>query len=644
MTLLRLLLPALVSTGLALVPSAQVEHGGEPPSRRGGLRTPVPTARLTPVRADLLLAEDAAMAAAGKGPLRFAEVLPVELGLTSAGVWEELPDGGRVWRLRIHSPGARSLALVFGRYQLPPGAELFVHDDARETLRGAYTEHENRFDGEFAMRPLRGDALTLEYVEPAAARGRGELELALVAHDYRDVIGILEGTDRTGGGGVASSCELDVACPLGATWGNAIDSTVHIQSLSSGLLCSGTLLNNTAGDGSVLLLSSYHCGGLTTAVYSFNFQRPACRDGVAPCNQITGATLLARNETLDVQLMRLNLPQAPQPFPVYLSGWDRTDTVPDEVTVIHHPAGDVKKISRDFDPPVIFQDFWRIRDWDRGVTEGGSSGGGTYDLAGRCIGILDSGSSFCQVPTNDDFSVRLSRAWPVLEPYLDPLGTGLTVLDGLDLGSVTPQPFAVTGVHPAQVDTVVPTTSRVLRILGNGFRDGAQILVDDVPLDDLYWRRGGHAFFNLDLPPTPVGPHTLTIVDGVNRGTVAIDVVHCTTPTFQAMNGFEGEFVFSLVGIDGYFADVPGHVHACLWSLSNVPSLSRRLDLAIGNNFTDLRGCLMPAIPASGFTTNHYNLRQSRFPFNTPMYGQVVCLSHGVPYHTSGVQTLRFQF
>jgi hypothetical protein len=43
--------------------------------------------------------------------------------------------------------GAKSLALVFERFQLPAGGELYVYDDARRDVRGAYTELENRLDG-----------------------------------------------------------------------------------------------------------------------------------------------------------------------------------------------------------------------------------------------------------------------------------------------------------------------------------------------------------------------------------------------------------------------------------------------------------------------------------------------------------------
>ena len=118
--------PALVATFVALaaaVGSAQVEHGGAPASARASLRRVVPSARMRPVDRAHLLAEDA-QRGRDEAP-RFAEVLPVELGLANAGTWERMKDGTRVWRLRIESRGALSLALVFSRYQLSEGAELF---------------------------------------------------------------------------------------------------------------------------------------------------------------------------------------------------------------------------------------------------------------------------------------------------------------------------------------------------------------------------------------------------------------------------------------------------------------------------------------------------------------------------------------
>lgn len=639
---------ALAVLALALLlplASAQVEHGGRPPSQLRLLRKPVPTAQMRPVRADLMLAEDSAAAAepdqAGNKPLRFAEILPVDLDLDGAGVWEQLAGGARVWRLRIHSPGAKSLALVFRRYQLPAGAELYVYDDARKFVRGAYTEHENRLEGDFAMRPLRGDALTLEYFEPAHAQGLGELSLAAVAHDYRGVIDQLEPQDRSGGGG--GTCEIDVACPLGDGWDPQINACVKILSLSEGAFCSGSLLNNTASDGTLLVLSAAHCGNLGTAVFSFNFERPLCRDGLPPDNSITGATQLVLDQTTDVSLVRIVVPQGPLAFPAYLAGWDRTDTVPTVTTLIHHPGGAVKKISRDNDAPVRTGNFWRILTWDRGITEGGSSGAPLFDPAGRFIGNLDSGASSCPAP-NNDFCTRLAIAWPVLAPYLDPLGTGQLTTDGLDLALVTPQPFVVTGVLPAEIPALDPGPARPLRILGTGFPETAEVVVSGVVLNPFYYTHSGHSFVNIDMPPLPVGQHTLGLRHNGVTSELPLTVVALTEPRMQTGLGIPNEPVWSQFGVSTYHADVPGHVHYCYWSLSNVPSVHPLLTLGIGNNFSDIRYCRVNPIPPRGFLRVHHDIRFGKLPFGTVVYNQSVCASHGRPYVTSNIQQTTFQF
>ena len=73
-----------------------------------------------------------------------------------------------MWRVVLRSRGAAAMGLVFDRLEMPPGAELYVHG-AGET-RGAYTQAVNgKPDGTFSTWPLDGDALVLEYWEPADA-------------------------------------------------------------------------------------------------------------------------------------------------------------------------------------------------------------------------------------------------------------------------------------------------------------------------------------------------------------------------------------------------------------------------------------------------------------------------------------------
>ena len=49
-------------------------------------------------------------------PWRFGYEYSVDLGLETAGVWDELPNGDGIWRINFVSEGAKTLNFVFDRY------------------------------------------------------------------------------------------------------------------------------------------------------------------------------------------------------------------------------------------------------------------------------------------------------------------------------------------------------------------------------------------------------------------------------------------------------------------------------------------------------------------------------------------------
>ena len=120
---------------LAPAASAQVTWGGSPPSQRLALPGLVPTVSMEPLDVAAYLAEDSQ---ADKGtPFRFGATLPVDIGFEH-GQWSVTPDGTRIWRLRLESPGAYSLGLLFSQYTLPGGAALFVYGDGYSGLSGGF--------------------------------------------------------------------------------------------------------------------------------------------------------------------------------------------------------------------------------------------------------------------------------------------------------------------------------------------------------------------------------------------------------------------------------------------------------------------------------------------------------------------------
>jgi lysyl endopeptidase len=429
---------------LASIASAQAGEGGLPPSAAGKLATQVPTEVMPPIDVDKLLAEDAIKERDKvPGPYRFGWGHEVALGLEEAGLWEELPGGQRLWRLRVQSPGAWSINLIFDRYTLPEGARLWVHNDDGRVL-GAFSSALNQPHGMFATEPIPGDAVTLEYIEPASAP-IGSLRIKQVVHAYRDILG--QGVKRGQGAPKSGPCNINVNCPLGANWQDQKRSSARL--VVGGGLCSGALINNTAQDGKQFFLTANHCynGAPGGWIFQFNYESATCNGSSGTPQSVSGSVLRSRSTMADHCLVEITQP-IPANYNVYYSGWSRSTTPSTTSTGIHHPQGDIKKICQDSDAAVASSfsgaPCWRVVDWEQGVTEGGSSGSPLYDQNKRVIGQLFGGQATCSFLFNDYYG-RFDQSWngggtsqSALRFHLDPGGSSPMALDGMFAGQTGP--------------------------------------------------------------------------------------------------------------------------------------------------------------------------------------------------------------
>lgn len=417
------------------VARAQVSYGGAPVSASTALAAEAPTETMPAVDAAALIAEDEAQS--GKAvPYRFGTTMPVDFTLDNSGAWEPLSNGDRLWRLRIASPGAFSINLIFENYWLPGGASLFVYNDDRSVVLGSFTEANNETHGQFAIEPVPGEAITLEYLEPANAPA-GVLRVGEVIHAYRDLFDKAAFAGRTGQGGpkASGSCNINVNCPLGANFQDVKRSVARL--LMGNVLCTGSLINNTADDGTQYFITANHCysGNPATWVFQFNYESATCVGTSGSPQSVSGAQLQTKSATGDHCLVRITS-AIPASYGVYLNGWDRSGIDPTMGTGIHHPQGDIKKICQDTDQ-VTKASFggtgcWHISDWEQGVTEGGSSGSPLYDQNKRYVGQLYGGQAACGFLFNDYYG-RLDVSWnTTLASFLDPLGTGATAINGHD--------------------------------------------------------------------------------------------------------------------------------------------------------------------------------------------------------------------
>jgi len=383
-------------------------------------------------------------------PFRFAYSFDVSLNPNNSGTWYNTTEVN-VWQLRIRSSGAYSLNLIFDRYKLPENARLFLISENTGEIKGAYTSDNNSDKYIFAVEPIEGDELLLQYEEPVNVSFRGELQIAKVAHDY---VGIVTKEHRPLG--ISGSCNVNVNCDIANGSENIRDGVCRII-IEGTEICTGTMVNNTSLDGAPYVLTANHCIKNETqaqsSIFLFNYESPYCGsiDGDIS-HSLSGSSLKASFDSLDFALVRLNN-APPANYRSYLVGWNRKNIAPSSSICIHHPLGDIKKISIDSNPAVtskfnssyLPKGFWNVQQWEYGVTEQGSSGSPLFDQNQQLIGSLTGGSSGCPpgLPKNDYFE-KFALAWNYrtesnkqLKIWLDPLNSNVEKLDGMPLNSTT---------------------------------------------------------------------------------------------------------------------------------------------------------------------------------------------------------------
>jgi hypothetical protein len=424
----------------------QVSYGGLPASFNSlkSLKTELPVIEMATVNNFELQQQDAQSREPYK-KYRFAKSFDVDISPDNAGVWSEA-NGMKIWRVAIRSRGAYSLNILFDKAILPTGASIFIYSPDHQILRGAFNANNEQSSGMLPIYPLPGDEIVVEYNEPTYVSAGRELHISKVNHDYKNAIG-------TRPLGEAGTCNMDVYC-----WDAMVmnkEKQAVVQLVIAGTdLCTGTLVNNTKRDKTPYLITAGHCILTATdaqkTVFSFNYESPFCGKGGSTNGYadqtMTGSILRARSDSLDFALVELEMLPPPEYRPYYV-GWDHSTTVPPLTRAIHHPKGDVKKVSIDNDPPGtsnynsgghVANSFWWIKKWDIGTTEAGSSGGPLFNNANMLIGSLTGGTATCDHSTDDYFSM-MHYQWDFtsmpsrqLKKWLDPINTAEIVIEAMD--------------------------------------------------------------------------------------------------------------------------------------------------------------------------------------------------------------------
>lgn len=452
----------------SVVANAQLNEGGMPASST--MKKDIGSFQHVVLQApgiEELMQEDAEDQDGFRGE-RFAKLVPVNLNPLSSGTWQDLRNGQKIWRLKLSLEGSLASSLYFTDFNLPEDVSLFIYDEGGGSVKGAYTDRNNRENGLFASELIYSGTVVLELNIPADLQPGKWFTIAEITFVY-DAYQLPDGSK---GFGDSQFCEVNINCqPEGDNWQDEKKGVVRIQvKVSSSIYwCSGSMINNVRQDKTPYLLTADHCAykfgvyateqDLGSWIFYFNYESAGCADPQFEPQlfSLTGCEKIANEGThgmegSDFYLVKL-LDIIPSSYPVYFNGWSTVDAPSSSGVTIHHPNGDIKKVST-YDEPLVSSSWqgnglpshWKVlwvqtqNNW--GVTEGGSSGAPLFDNLGRMVGTLTGGLASCSSPELPDYYGKFSYHWDSngladtlqLKPWLDPDNTGAIALSGLMMG------------------------------------------------------------------------------------------------------------------------------------------------------------------------------------------------------------------
>ena len=344
----------------------------------------------------------------------------------SAGRWQVLADGTRVWTFTVRSEGALGIKVHFSKFALPAGVRMFAYPGYPGTPGDVVFEGERDgvgfLGGEDVQTPIVfGDVITLELEDNRQEQLADEdlFVIRAVSHIFRPL---------TGATSTPAVCEVDATCH--PEW-DSTGAGVGRMSFTEGTLtyaCTGTLLNNDSGDFSPLFLTANHCINDPVTAQSlqvfWSYRTTSCNGPAPTLNPATstvGARLLRHvsfDQGSDFSLLEL---RGPLPEGTTYAGWDTFEKfISGNVTGLHHPLGSWRRISIGdvtgtttvtdnglTSPPDYYSVTWSV-----GTIEPGSSGSGLFDTNHHLIGQLFGGDPVDPCTPTKGYYGRLSDSYP----------------------------------------------------------------------------------------------------------------------------------------------------------------------------------------------------------------------------------------
>jgi len=394
------------------------------------------------------------------------------------GQWNKLAQGGYTSTFIFTSSGAAALRVGIAIDNLPSLAELrffkgnIVNDKAEIVVKGKEinrliqlnktAEPDNEYADVYWSPIIEGEFLGVEIYIPQDVKPNDvRIDFPMLSHLAVSPFSLRKNQLIEQGYGDSDACQNDATCyPSWLNMRNAVAKMFYTDSGFS-YACSGTLLNDAdPTTWTPYFISANHCIASQTVASTlwtlWFFESSAC-DGTTRNSNYTvrngGATLLwtggttASNVDSNQDVSLFELLDTP-PAGVYYAGWNSNSINEANLTGIHHPRGDWKKISfganggnyKCYIAGAYFYcsssssgSFLKVN-WTDGGTETGSSGSGIFDNSNELVGVLKGGDGLCGAAGGASYYSKFSAAYSAgdLGQWLD------TVPASGEEGSIVP--------------------------------------------------------------------------------------------------------------------------------------------------------------------------------------------------------------
>lgn len=422
---------------------------------------------------------------AASDPNRFAVDIPHPADPQRAGLWS-VEGGNAVWRYAVKVADAVSMSFHATDVKLPAGASIQLSNGSETFPINARSLNKQ---GELWSRVGRGNVAYISAVMPLDQKNAFELTIVSVQAGFKGFggAGNAKAYDTYAARSASSSCQVNFSCVKNSS--NALASRAVVGLLfSNTTFCSGTLLNDVAGDFKPFVLTARHCGIASNVQWDASGVTVAW-NAVADCGQplqnvysvatITSSGAVTRmisgpdskgNSHGDAWLIELDSAPPVGSHP-YWAGFDASDSIPaGGVYNINHGGALQQQYAADTNAPSkygfgagnlpngIDGGFWNVL-WTTSALQQGASGSGLIDAStNRVIGSATGGvnPSHCPGDANPptDSFYRLAMSWAgdgtpaaSIKSWLDPSSTGTVTVDGK--------------IGPPSVEVDAPSTATV---------------------------------------------------------------------------------------------------------------------------------------------------------------------------------------